>query len=115
MLGRSWDGPAQLLNGAGRWGTAAIGGVAAIAVNNLPAAVLLSARPLAHPRALLLGLNIGRNLAVTGSLSAYLWLKVSRQLGQRPSIAAFTRRGALLAPLALVSALLAASLFSTPV
>jgi arsenical pump membrane protein len=114
VLARVWDGPAQLLGQTGRWGTAAIGGAAAVAINNLPAAVLLSARPLAHPRALLLGLDLGPNLAVTGSLSAYLWLKVSRQLGERPSAIAFSRRGMVLAPLALGGALLAISLFSTP-
>jgi arsenical pump membrane protein len=113
-LARSWDGPAQLLAHAGRWGTAAIGAGAAVAINNLPAAVLLSARPLAHPRALLLGLNLGPNLAVTGSLSAYLWLKVSGRLGAHASARAFTRRGVVLAPLALVGALLAAGLLGTP-
>ena len=114
VLARSWEGPAQLLAHTGRWGTAAIGAGAAVAINNLPAAVLLSARPLAHPRALLLGLNLGPNLAVTGSLSAYLWLKVSSQLGARASARAFARRGVVLAPLALVGALLAASLLGTP-
>jgi arsenical pump membrane protein len=114
VLARAWDGPTQLLGQTGRWGTAAIGAVAAVAINNLPAAVLLSARPLAHPRALLIGLNLAPNLAVTGSLSAYLWVKVSRQLGERPSVVAFTRRGALLVPLALASTLIAASLLSTP-
>ncbi len=114
VLARSWDGPAQLLAHTGRWGTAAIGAGAAVAINNLPAAVLLSARPLTHPRALLFGLNLGSNFAVTGSLSAYLWLKVSNQLGARASMRAFTRRGVLLAPLALGAALLAASLLATP-
>jgi arsenical pump membrane protein len=115
VLARSWDGPARLLAHTGRWGTAAIGAGAAVAINNLPAAVMLSARPLAHPRALLLGLNIGPNLAVTGSLSAYLWLRVSRQLGATSASArAFTRRGVVLAPLALVAALLATCLLGTP-
>jgi arsenical pump membrane protein len=113
VLARAWDGPAQLLGQTGRWGTAAIGALAAIAINNLPAAVLLSARPLAHPRALLIGLNLGPNLAVSGSLSAYLWLKVARQIGERPSIITFTRRGAVLAPLALIGALLALGLLSS--
>lgn len=114
VLARSWDGPAQLLNSSGRWGTAAIGALASVTINNLPAAVLLSARPLSHPRSLLLGLNLGPNLAVTGSLSAYLWLKAARQVGQRPSLVAFTTRGALLAPLAIVMALAAATLLAVP-
>jgi arsenical pump membrane protein len=105
-LARTWDGPAQLLAGAGRWETAVIGAIAAIAVNNLPATVLLSAQALPHPRALLIGLNIGPNLAVTGSLSAYLWIRAARQVGAQPSIATFSRRGLILAPLAIAAALL---------
>jgi arsenical pump membrane protein len=114
VLARSWSGPAQLLGGAGRWGTAGIGALASVALNNLPAAVLLSARPLAHPRALLLGLNLGPNLAVSGSLSSYLWFKAAAQAGQRPSVIRFSRLGVLLAPAAILLALLAAGLFSTP-
>ena len=68
--------------------------------------MLLSAQALPHPRALLIGLNLGPNLAVTGSLSAYLWIRAARQVGAQPSIAAFSRRGLVLAPLAIVAALL---------
>jgi arsenical pump membrane protein len=113
VLARSWDGPAQLLNGAGRWGTTSIGAVMAVAVNNLPAAVLLSARPLAHPRALLVGLNVGPNLAATGSLSALLWLRAARQAGARPSLAAFSRRGIPLAVFAMTVALALATILPT--
>ena len=113
-LARAWDGPAQLLAGAGRWETAAIASLGAIAVNNLPASVLLSARAPAHPRALLIGLDLGPNLAVSGSLAAYLWLRAARQVGARPSITAFSRRGVVLAPLAIVGALLAATALGAP-
>jgi arsenical pump membrane protein len=41
-----------------------------VIVNNLPAAVLLTPHAPPHPRALLIGLNLGPSLAVTGSLSA---------------------------------------------
>jgi arsenical pump membrane protein len=109
-VARSWSGPAQLLTHAGLWGTAGIGAIASVAINNLPAAMLLSARPLSHPRALLLGLNLGPNLAVTGSLSAYLWLKAASQLDTRPSLLGFTRRGLLLAPAAIIAALTASLL-----
>jgi arsenical pump membrane protein len=110
VLARSWNGPARLLTHAGLWGTAGIGAIASIAINNLPSAMLLSAQPLGHPRALLLGLNLGPNIAVTGSLSAYLWFKASRQLDARPSLLAFTKRGLLLAPAAIIAALAAISL-----
>jgi len=42
---------------AGGWETAIIGTIGAVMVNNLPAAVLFTARQRPHPRALLLGLN----------------------------------------------------------
>jgi len=90
----------------GRWATAWIAAGSAIVVNNLPAAVLLSAHPPAHPRALLLGLDLGPNLAVTGSLSAIFWLQVARATGARPSIVRYSLLGALLAPLTLVASLL---------
>jgi arsenical pump membrane protein len=114
-LARAWDAPAQLLAGAGRWETAAIGALAAIGLNNLPATVLLSAQAPPHPRALLIGLDVGPNLAVTGSLSAYLWLRAAHQVGARPRPAAFSARGVVLAPVAIVAALLAAGALGTPV
>ena len=104
-LARVWHGPARLLAGAGTAATAAIGALGAVGLNNLPATVLLSARPLPHPRALLIGVNLGPNLAVTGSLAAYLWFRAAGQVGARPSVVAFTRRGFLLAPLAIAAAL----------
>lgn len=97
----------SLLDHAGRWETAVVAAAAALVVNNLPAAVMLSARVPAHPRALLLGLDLGPNLAVTGSLSAVLWLQVARANGARPSALRYTLLGVLLVPLTLVLALLA--------
>jgi arsenical pump membrane protein len=114
-LGRSWDGPAELLEGAGRWGTTWIAAAAAITINNLPAAALLSARSVAHPRALLLGLNVGPNFAATGSLSALLWWRTARLLGAQPSFVTFSRRGAPLAILAILAALGTVALFPTSV
>jgi arsenical pump membrane protein len=46
-------------------------------VNNLPAASLLAARTPPHPFALLVGLNLGPNLFVTGSLAWILWLRAA--------------------------------------
>jgi arsenical pump membrane protein len=73
-------------------------------LNDLPATVLLSAQPLPHPDALLLGLDLGPNLAVTGSLSAVLWPQAARAVGARPSITTYTRLGVLLVPLTLAAA-----------
>ena len=81
-------------------------------MNNLPAAVLLTPDPPLHGRALLLGLDIGPNLAVTGSLSALLWLRVARSLGATPSAKTYSRIGVVLAPLTLAAALAALWLVS---
>ena len=110
-LARGWSGPSQLVDDAGRFETAAVAAVAAVLVNNLPAAVLLSAGHLPHPRALLLGLGVGPNLAVTGSLSAVLWLQVARASGARPSILRYSVLGVVLVPVTLTLALLAAASF----
>jgi arsenical pump membrane protein len=72
----------------------------------LPAAVILSSHRPAHPQALLLGLDLGPNLAVTGSLSAILWLQVARAAGARPSALRDTRLGLVRVPLTLTGALL---------
>jgi arsenical pump membrane protein len=110
VLARSWNGPAQLLGGAGRWGTTGIGALASITINNLPAAVMLSAHPVAHPSALLLGLNVGPNIAATGSLSAFLWWRAAQQVNAQPSLVVFSRRGAPLAVFAVVLALAATAI-----
>ena len=48
---------------------------------------LLAARTPPHPFALLIGLNLGPNLCVTGSLAWLLWLRAARGAGARPSLA----------------------------
>jgi arsenical pump membrane protein len=106
-LGRWWNGPVTFLGHLGRVGTAVGGAVAAVCVNNLPAAVLLTPHPPAHPRALLLGLNLGPNLAVTGSLSTYLWWRVARGLGAEPSARVYSVLGGVLVPLSLAGSLAA--------
>jgi len=95
----------------GRWASAWIGAGAAVLVNNLPAASVLSAHASAHPRALLLGLDLGPNLAVTGSLSAVLWLQVARAEGARPSVVRYSLLGLALVPVTLTLALLVATSF----
>lgn len=111
-LARVWSGPATLLDHAGRAETALVGAVAAVSLNNLPSAALLSAGTVDHARALLIGLNVGPNLAVTGSLSAFLWLQTARRAGSTPSIARYSRLGAVVAPAGIAAALLALYLLS---
>jgi arsenical pump membrane protein len=74
-------------------------------VNNLPAASLLAARTPDHPFALLIGLNLGPNLFVTGSLAWMLWLRAARSAGAQPSIAQASRIGVLAVPLSMAAAL----------
>jgi len=104
-LARSVHWLETLSGHTGRWASAGVAMLAAVLVNNLPAAVMLSAHAPAHPRALLVGLNIGPNLAVTGSLSAVLWLQVARAAGARPSVARYSRLGVVLAPAGIAAAL----------
>ena len=106
-LAREWSGPADLLAGLGPAGTALAGALGAVAVNNLPAAALLSARPPEHALSLLLGLDIGPNLAVTGSLSSYLWYQACRAAGERPSLTHVSVLGVVLVPLTLAGSLAA--------
>jgi arsenical pump membrane protein len=110
-LARRVSGLGHVVSHTGRWTTALIGAGAAVVVNNLPAATVLSAYPPAHPRALLLGLDLGPNIAITGSLSAVLWWQVARTSGGRPSIVRYTVLGVPLVAISLSLALLAATHF----
>ena len=105
-LARASAFPADLMHSAGVPMTAVVAAVSSVLVNNLPAAVLLSSGAHPHLGALLLGLNVGPNLAVTGSLAVLLWWRAAQAAGATPSALAYSRQGLLLAPLALAGALL---------
>jgi len=104
-LGRAWAGPATLLAHLDSWATAAVAAATSVLVNNLPAASLLAARTPGHPFSLLVGLNLGPNLCVTGSLAWLLWLRAARGAGARPSIARASRAGLVAVPLSMAVAL----------
>ena len=104
-LGRVWAGPAVFLSHLGSWATAAVAPLTSVTVNNLPAASLLAAQTPARPFALLIGLNLGPNLFVTGSLAWILRLRAARTAGSMPSIAKASRLGALAVPLSMATAL----------
>ncbi|MBW6524658.1 arsenic transporter [Sphingomonas sp. RHCKR47] len=80
-------------------------------MNNLPAGlVAATAIQQAHPPqivtdALLIGVDLGPNLSVTGSLATILWLQVIRREGEDVSFTAFLKIGAVAMPLALLAAL----------
>jgi arsenical pump membrane protein len=99
-LARHWDGPAELIAHASGPETAGLAALSSVLVNNLPSAALYSAHSVDHSRMLLLGLNVGPNLAVTGALSALLWFRAAGQVDARTSLLEFSRRGV---PLALVA------------
>ncbi len=104
-VGRAVSSLGTLTESTSRWATAWIGAGSSVLVNNLPAAVVLSSHAPAHPRALLLGLDLGPNLAVTGSLSAVLWLRVARASGAAPSVRRYSLLGLALVPVSLSLAL----------
>ena len=106
-LGRAWSGPAVLLSHLSGWATAAFAAVATAVVNNLPAASMLAARTPAHPLELLIGLNLGPNLCVTGSLAWLLWIRSARDAGARPSLTRASRLGVLAVPLSIAVAVAA--------
>jgi arsenical pump membrane protein len=77
----------------------------AVLFNNLPAASLLAAHAPTHPYALLIGLNLGPNLCITGSLAWLLWIRAARVAGARPSLMRASRLGMVAVPLSVLAAL----------
>ena len=57
--------------------------------------------------AVLLGVDIGRNLSYAGSLATLLWRRVLRDHGPAPDLGEFTRLGLLTVPPTLVLGVLA--------
>lgn len=108
--GRVWSGPSVLLSHLDAAGTAAFAAIASVLVNNLPAASLLASRSPHHPFALLVGLNVGPNLFVTGSLAWFLWWKTSKETGSRPPVGRATRLGLVSVPFAIAVAIAALAL-----
>jgi arsenical pump membrane protein len=89
-----------LLAGGGSGSTVKIFAVAVVganAVNNLPAVLMalpsLGAIPGERLWPLLLGVNLGPVLAVTGSLAGLLWLDTAQRLGVEVDVRTYTRVG----------------------
>jgi arsenical pump membrane protein len=85
--------------------------VVANVVNNLPAVLLLlpavagsGAGPVL---AVLVGVNVGPNLAYVGSLATLLWRRILQHHGADPSTVEFLRLGAITVPLTLAAATIA--------
>ena len=95
-------------------GIALASALASNLVNNLPVALDLGKYAgAAHPpsslsAAALVGVNVGPNLTVNGSLATLLWLAILRRNGVPMSGAAFAKIGIVATPVALVAAALLA-------
>jgi arsenical pump membrane protein len=83
-------------------------------INNLPAGLIagsaVQSAPIPEPvtRALLIGVDLGPNLSVTGSLATILWLAALRREGHWIGFGAFLKIGIVVMPPALVLAIAAA-------
>ena len=95
------------------WGTGILLALACNVMNNLPAGLIagsaVQAAHVAPPIAgsVLLGIDLGPNLSVTGSLATILWLGALRREGLAVGAGAFLRLGLIVMPPALIAALAA--------
>jgi arsenical pump membrane protein len=118
LLGALGDGLQRLGHGTGYGGILAAGGSVAAAcnvMNNLPVALIAGSVGGGHlaPQlrdALLVGVDLGPNLSVTGSLATILWLIALRREKVRITGLTFFKLGALVMPPALLAALAAIAL-----
>jgi arsenical pump membrane protein len=96
---------------AATWAAGVIVAVVSNLVNNLPAGLIAagaveSARVPEHvQRAVLIGVDLGPNLSVTGSLATILWLGVLRREGLTVGVWTFFKLGMLVMPAALLLAI----------
>ncbi|WP_426139876.1 arsenic transporter [Pseudomonas sp. DWP3-1-2] len=98
------------------WGAGVTVAIASNLINNLPAGLIAgSVGPIAHlpteiTSALVIGVDLGPNLSITGSLATLLWLIAVRREGENVTALGFLRLGILVMPPALMGALAALSL-----
>ncbi len=106
----------RALTHGGRATAGVAGGVLALVsnlMNNLPAGLIASsAIAQAHPSpqvvdSLLIGVDLGPNLSITGSLATILWLQAIRREGEDVSFWRFLKVGAVVMPPALILSLAA--------
>jgi arsenical pump membrane protein len=98
------------------WAVGLLVAVGGNLINNLPAGLIVSsalqtsAVPDQVTRAALIGVDLGPNLSVTGSLATILWLAALRREGLRIGAVAFLKIGFLVMPSALLLSLAVALL-----
>jgi arsenical pump membrane protein len=111
QLSRVLQAEAQDSTAATSWVAGAIVAVASNLMNNLPvgliagSAVTAASVPPQITGALLIGVDLGPNMSVTGSLATILWLVALRRDGQEVSTWRFLRLGAVVTSPALLLAL----------
>ena len=99
------------------WGAGIVVAVASNLVNNLPTGLIAGNAvqnadvPERIARAVLIGVDLGPNLSVTGSLATILWLTALRREGHAVSAGTFLKLGIIVMPPALLLAIGAALLF----
>ena len=111
MLGQVLTAAAARSDGFAGWTSGVIIAVASNLVNNLPAGLLAGAAvqtAQVHDKvagAILIGVDLGPNLSVTGSLATILWLNAIRREGESVGAWTFLKLGLIVMPPALVAAL----------
>jgi arsenical pump membrane protein len=99
------------------WATGAAVGIGSNLINNLPVGLIAGstvqsdALPQEVTRAMLIGVDVGPNLSVTGSLATILWLIALRRDGHHVGALDFLKIGILIMPPALIAALAASFAF----
>jgi len=95
------------------WMSALIAAFGSNIANNLPvgllsgAAIQIDSPPPLVTDAILIGVDLGPNLSITGSLATILWLVALRREGEHVSALEFLKLGALIMPVSLVLAIAA--------
>lgn len=106
-LSRVWSAPSHVLAHSSTLVSALAAALASILINNLPAASLFAGQHMVHPFALLVGLDLGPNLFVTGAMSTMLWFRIAREHGATPRLGTLTSVGV---PVALATIVVASLL-----
>jgi arsenical pump membrane protein len=112
LLSRLLHHEAQTNPTAASWGAGLIVAVASNLMNNLPAGLIAGTAVQAAgvsthiTNAVLIGVDLGPNLSVTGSLATILWLTALKREGLTIDAWTFLKLGAIIMPPALLLALL---------
>jgi arsenical pump membrane protein len=117
MLRSLLQGVAQQSAASAAWASGIAVALASNLLNNLPVGLIAGTTvqaadfPPEVARAVLIGVDLGPNLSMTGSLATILWLIALRRDGHGISALAFLRIGAIVMPPALLAALAASLIF----